>query len=72
VLNDESAKKSGAEKWTRENLCSAISNGDFFALLFFAFLLVVAEGRAGFFASFVVPLSSTGRGRTTKTTKDTK
>jgi len=29
------AKTSGAEKWIREELCSAISNGDFFALLFF-------------------------------------
>src|SRR5579872_571580 len=28
-----------------EELCSAISNGDFFARLFFAFPLVAAEGR---------------------------
>src|SRR6266704_2076497 len=27
--------KSGAEKWVLEDLCSAISNGDFFAILFF-------------------------------------
>jgi len=24
-----------AEKWIREKLCTAISNGDFFAILFF-------------------------------------
>jgi len=47
VLNDEQAKKSGAEKWIREKLCSAISNGDFFAPLFFAFPLVAVDGRAG-------------------------
>ena len=46
AFNDEQAKKSGAQKWFPEKLCSAISNGDFFALLFFAFLLVAAEGRA--------------------------
>jgi hypothetical protein len=47
------AKKTGAEKWIREKLCSAISNGDLFAVLFFAFLLVAAEGRAGYFVVIV-------------------
>jgi len=46
-----------AKKWAREKLTSAISNGDFFAILFFAFLLAAAEGRAW---SFVVPLFFNG------------
>jgi len=36
MLNkDEWQKNLGTEKWIREKLCSTISNGDFFALLFF-------------------------------------
>ena len=36
-------KNLGAKRWIREKLCSAISNGDFFALLFFC--LPLGSGR---------------------------
>ena len=36
-----------------QNLQAALANGDFFALDFFASLLVAAEGRAGSFVCLV-------------------
>ena len=57
-MTDQRQKKIWGRKCVLMNLPAALSSGDFFALRFFclSFLLVAADGRAGWFVSFMVLL----------------